>query len=67
MLSLAMSATRQLVVLLPCAWLFSRIGQLDQVWYAFLVSEVVSVTMSLLMYRAVYRNRMRPLPVGESA
>ncbi|WP_308754238.1 MATE family efflux transporter [uncultured Anaerotruncus sp.] len=60
-LSLTMSVARQLAVLLPVAWLMARFVGLDAVWAAFPVSEYVSVTIALFMYRYVYHNHIAPL------
>ncbi len=60
-LSLTMSVARQLAVLLPVAWLMARFVGLDAVWAAFPVSEYVSVTIALFMYRYVYHNHIATL------
>ena len=44
--SMIMSICRQLVVLLPVAFLLSRIGGLDAVWWSFPVAELMSVICS---------------------
>lgn len=61
MLSLTMSVARQLAVLLPVAWLMARFVGLDAVWAAFPISEYVSATMALFMYRYVYHNHIATL------
>ncbi len=61
MLSLIMSATRQLVVILPVAYLLAKNSGLDSVWYAFLISEAVSVSMSIVMFSQVYAKKIRVL------
>jgi hypothetical protein len=48
--SLYMSLVRQLVFLLPAAYVLSHIWGLDRWWYAFWISEVVSITMSLFLF-----------------
>ena len=59
--SLIMSLCRQLVVLLPAAWLLSRIGGLDALWWAFPIAEAVSVTICMLLYRKCNRDLLKPL------
>ncbi len=54
-LSMMVSFMRQLVVLLPAAYLLSRTGELNNVWYAFLIAEIMSVTMSSLGLRHMYK------------
>ena len=43
--SFIVSVCRQLVVLIPSAWLLSKTGNLNLVWLAFPLSELVSVLM----------------------
>ena len=52
--SLIMSLCRQLIVLIPVAWLLSRAG-LETTWWSFPIAEVVSLTVCLLLYRKVDR------------
>ena len=44
--SLITSVCRQLVALLPAAWLLSRTGVLNMVWLAFPIAELVSLILS---------------------
>ncbi|MEG2525384.1 MAG: MATE family efflux transporter, partial [Oscillospiraceae bacterium] len=60
-ISLVNSFLRQIVVLLPAAFLLARWGGLDLVWYAFLISESISLTYSIVMYKKVYELRIQPL------
>ncbi len=46
--SLVTSACRQLVVLLPVAWLMSKTGELWAVWTAFPIAEVASLVLSII-------------------
>ena len=63
--SLASSFTRQLIVLVPCAYLFSRAFGPGTVWYAFWVAEVISLIMVTLMFRSLYKNRIIHVPLSE--
>ena len=49
--SLIVSVCRQLLVLLPVAWLLAQTGRLELVWVAFLAAEIVSVTLSAIFLR----------------
>ena len=49
--SLIVSVCRQLLVLLPVAWLLAQTGRLELVWLAFLAAEIVSVTLSAIFLR----------------
>lgn len=44
--SLIVSVCRQLVVLLPSAWILSQFGRLELVWFAFPIAECVSLVLS---------------------
>jgi len=61
MMSLVISLVRQMVVLLPAAWLLSLSGRLELVWWAFPVSEVVSLIMCAAFLRIVHRQEIKPL------
>lgn len=53
--SLIVSVCRQLVVLLPVAWLLSHTGVLTLVWLAFPISELVSLVLSAIFLRRTMR------------
>ena len=46
--SMFVSLTRQLIVLLPAAWLLSLAGRVELVWLAFPIAEVFSFALSLI-------------------
>lgn len=62
MKSLVISLLRQLVILLPCAYLLSKIG-LDAVWYAFPIAEGVSLAASIFLYCVLRRTTVRTIGV----
>lgn len=49
--SLIVAVARQLVVLLPVAWLLSLSGRLELVWLSFPIAELVSLTLSAIFLR----------------
>ena len=53
--SLIVSVCRQLVVLLPVAWLLSQTGNLTLVWLAFPIAELMSLTLSIIFLRRTLR------------
>ena len=53
--SLIVAVCRQLLVLLPVAWLLSLSGQLDLVWLSFPFAELFSVTLSAIFLRRTLR------------
>ncbi len=54
--SMNISLVRQLVVIIPCAFIFAKIGGVDMVWWAFPLAEIAGVTMSLLYTRSIKKN-----------
>ena len=58
--SLIMSLCRQIVVLLPAAWLLSKIS-LNAVWWAFPIAECVSLAVCLSLFVRCNRRQLRPL------
>ena len=55
------SLMRQLVVLLPAAFLLSLTGDVHAVWWSFPIAEVVSMATSLFFYARIYRQRIKPM------
>lgn len=53
--SLIISVCRQLVVLLPVAWLLAQTGQLELVWLAFVIAEFTSLVLSAIFLRRTMR------------
>ena len=65
--SLTVSICRQLVVLIPAAWLLSRTGEVNMVWWAFIVAEVVSLALSLVFMARINRTVIVPLSEKQDA
>ena len=42
------SVARQLIVLLPVAYMLSKLGNVDYVWWAFPIAEIMSLIMTVL-------------------
>ncbi|MBE5710497.1 MAG: hypothetical protein EGR51_11455, partial [Oscillibacter sp.] len=59
--SLTVSICRQLVVLIPAAWRLSRTGEVNMVWWSFIIAEVVSLTLSLIFMARINRTVIVPL------
>ena len=60
-MSLTVSLIRQLVVLLPTAFILSRIGGLSWVWWAFPFAEFISVVLCIVYLRRIYHKEIKPL------
>ena len=60
--SMVMSICRQLAVLLPSAWLLARLtGDVNAVWWSFLIAETVSLVICLAFYRRCDRKMISVL------
>ena len=59
--SMFVSIARQLVVLVPAAWLLSRTGQLSAVWWAFPIAELMSALVSTLFFFHLKKTLLLPL------
>jgi len=60
-MSMMVSIIRQLVVLLPVAWLLSLSKNLELVWWAFPIAECFSVVLSAIFLAHIYRKVIAPL------
>ncbi len=59
--SLIVSVCRQLCVLLPAAWILAKVFGLDAVWWSFPIAEIASITVTLILFRRIYKNKIQPL------
>lgn len=62
--SMIISIARQLVVLLPAAYLLSLTGNVDYVWWAFPIAELVSLGMTVLFLIRINKTVIRH--IGEN-
>lgn len=54
--SMFVSVARQLVVLLPVAFALAQLGDVDMVWWAFPISELVSAIVTAIFMVKIYRD-----------
>lgn len=59
--SMLNSICRQIVVLIPAAYLLSLLGNVDYVWLAFPIAEVMSMTLTCVFLKKVYSKVIKPL------
>lgn len=60
--SMIVSFARQLVVLLPVAYLLARLTKdVRYVWFAFPIAEIASVVVSLILFSRLYKTTIKPL------
>ena len=59
--STIVSICRQMLVLLPVAYLLSLSGNVNLVWLAFPIAELVSAAATMVLFRKIYRNKIKPM------
>ena len=59
--SLLISVLRQLVIILPVAYLLSLTGSVDNVWWSYPIAEVVSFVLCVLFLRRTFRKLHKSL------
>ncbi len=59
--SMLVSMGRQLLVLLPAAYILAKVGGLHAVWWSFVIAEFVAVTLCFLFFLRVKRKVIDPL------
>jgi len=55
------SLCRQMIVLLPVAYLMSLTGNVNNVWLAYPIAEVVSGCVTMFFFLRIYRQKIKPL------
>lgn len=60
--SMFVSIGRQLVTLLPVAYLLSLTGNVNYVWWAYPTAEIVCVILSVIFYIYIYKKKIKPIP-----
>ena len=58
---MAISIMRQLLVLLPAAFILARIGGLNAVWWSFPIAEIFSAAMCVVIMRKLVKEQIDPL------
>ena len=58
--STIVSLCRQLIALLPAAYLLSLSGNVHHVWWSFCIAELVSAAVCLFFFLRIYRQKIRP-------
>ena len=60
--SAIVSMGRQLIVLLPAAYLLAKLGGLSAIWWAFPIAEVMSLILTIIFFRKVYKEIIMNVP-----
>lgn len=63
--SMIVSIMRQLVVLIPAAYILSRLGGLHAVWWAFPIAEIMSLIVSGTFLMYIHKQIISKIPEGE--
>ena len=62
--SMLVSITRQLIILLPAAYLLSLSGEVNAVWWSFPIAEIGSLLISLILFIRLYKTIISKIPDG---
>lgn len=65
MYTLITSVMRQVVVLIPAAYLLSLLGNVDYVWWAFPIAEIMSAAATTFFFIKLYRGTIINIPLGK--
>ncbi len=65
--SMIISLGRQIFVLIPVAYALSLTGNVDNVWWAFLISEMVSFCLTVVFFRRLNRTVIREMEESADA
>lgn len=57
--SMIVSIMRQIVVLIPAAYLLSLLGNVDYVWWSFPIAEVMSAAVTTLFFKRIYEKTIK--------
>lgn len=63
--SLIVSVARQLVVLLPAAYILAKFGGLHAVWWSFPIAEIMSLCVSAIFMYLINKNIIKKIPDSE--
>ena len=55
------SLCRQMLVLLPAAYLLSLTGEVTNVWLAWPIAEIASLEVTVLLFLRIYRQKIKPM------
>lgn len=66
MISLIVSIVRQLVVLLPAAYLLSLSGSINLVWWSFPIAEISALILCIIFMKYIYDKKIKSLENKEN-
>lgn len=62
--SMVTSICRQLVILLPVAYLLSFLGNVNYVWMAFPIAELIAVLLNMIFMKQINRKVLEPMGIA---
>ncbi len=54
--SLIVSVLKQIIILLPLAWILGKFFGLDILWFSYLAAEIIGLIVSLFFFRSTYNH-----------
>lgn len=60
-MSLLVSVGRQLIVLVPAAYLLSLTNNVNMVWWSYPIAEVASLLLSIMFLKSIYNEKIKPI------
>ena len=65
--SMLISIARQIIALIPAAFLLSKTGVLANIWWAFPIAEVMSVAVAAVLFIVLYKKIIKNIPLNGEA
>jgi len=62
-LSLFISLLRQIILILPLAWILARIGGVNYVWFSFPLAEIFSLIASIWFLHRLFQKEIKKLGI----
>ena len=59
--TMIVSIARQLLVLIPTAYIMAKLVGINGVWFSFIIAEGVGLAVSLILFIKVYKTRIKPI------
>lgn len=59
--SLLISFIRQIIVLIPAAYIFSKIATVNEIWFSFPIAEFAAFILCVAFYIYLYKKKIKPL------
>lgn len=61
--SLFMTLIRQVIVIMPAAWLLSRVFGVTGVWLSYPIAELFGFTFAIILFIRLYNKEIKPMPL----